>query len=163
MVRGDFDAHGEWLGPRGGDSDTHPSKAMGPRPPARRAARTFDLTWRIRSLAVMETTRPFGKPRSAKGRARAAHALLAEEYPEAECELDHRNAFELLAATIMSAQATDVSVNKVTPALFAAYPTAESMAQADQSDIVEIVGIPQRVGEHEVAVGEAHDAAVFER
>ena len=88
----------------------------------------------------MNTPRPFGKPRSPKGRARAAHALLAEEYPEAVCELDHRNAFELLAATILSAQATDVGVNKVTPALFAAYPTPEALAAADQANVEAIIG-----------------------
>jgi endonuclease III len=88
----------------------------------------------------MTSSRPFGKPRSPKGRARAAHVLLAEEYPEAVCELDHRNAFELLAATILSAQATDVGVNKVTPALFAAYPTPEALAGADQADVEAIIG-----------------------
>lgn len=88
----------------------------------------------------MNTPRPFGKPRSPKGRARAAHTLLADEYPEAVCELDHRNAFELLAATILSAQATDVGVNKVTPALFAAYPTPEALAAADQANVEAIIG-----------------------
>ena len=48
--------------------------------------------------------------------------LLTEEYPEARCELDHRNPFELLAATILSAQTTDVRVNLVTPTLFAQVP-----------------------------------------
>ncbi|MEI8241168.1 MAG: endonuclease III, partial [Actinomycetota bacterium] len=54
-------------------------------------------------------------PRTPKGRARALAARLAVEYPEALCELDHSNAFELLAATILSAQCTDVRVNIVTP------------------------------------------------
>ena len=88
----------------------------------------------------MTSPRPFGKPRSPRGRARAAHILLAEEYPDAVCELDHHNAFELLVATILSAQATDVGVNKVTPALFAAYPTPEALAAADQADVEALIG-----------------------
>lgn len=88
----------------------------------------------------MTSAHPFGKPRSSKGRARAAHALLALEYPEAVCELDHDTAFELLVATILSAQATDVSVNKVTPALFATYPTPEALASADQADVEALIG-----------------------
>ncbi len=88
----------------------------------------------------MTSAHPFGKPRSPTGRARATHALLAVEYPDAECELDHRNAFELLTATILSAQATDVGVNKVTPALFAAYPTPEALAAAEQADVEAIIG-----------------------
>lgn len=65
--------------------------------------------------------------------------LLAEEYPEAICELDHRNAFELLVATILSAQTTDARVNMVTPVLFARYPDAESLAGAAPIELEEIV------------------------
>ena len=75
------------------------------------------------------------RPRTPKGRARRTHLLLRDEYPEAECELDHANAFELLAATILSAQATDVSVNKVTPTLFARYPTPADLAAATPEEI----------------------------
>ena len=67
-------------------------------------------------------------PRTPKGRAREVGRRLAETYPEAVCELDHRNPFELLAATILSAQSTDARVNKVTPALFARFPTPEDLA-----------------------------------
>lgn len=69
----------------------------------------------------------------------AVAALLGELYPEALCELDHRNAFELLTATILSAQTTDARVNMVTPQLFAAYPDAEALAGADPSAVEEIV------------------------
>jgi endonuclease III len=79
------------------------------------------------------------KPRSPKGRAKLVHERLALEYPDAECELDHRNPFELLTATIMSAQTTDVRVNMVTPALFAAYPTPVDLAAANPSDVEEII------------------------
>ena len=79
------------------------------------------------------------RPRTPKGRAREVARRLAEEYPDAECELDHRNAFELLAATILSAQTTDVRVNMVTPALFARYPTAADLAAADPAEVEEII------------------------
>ena len=65
---------------------------------------------------------------------------LADEYPDADCELDHRDPFELLIATILSAQATDVGVNKVTPALFARYPDAEALAGAAQEDVEALIG-----------------------
>lgn len=57
-------------------------------------------------------------------------------FPEAHGELTHKNPFELLIAVILSAQATDVSVNKATPALFAAYPTPEALAQAPIDDVI---------------------------
>lgn len=65
--------------------------------------------------------------------------ILAEERPVVPVPLDHRNAFELLAATILSAQCTDVMVNKVTPALFARYPTPAAMAAADITEIEELI------------------------
>jgi endonuclease-3 len=64
---------------------------------------------------------------------------LSAEYPDAHCALDHRDAFELLAATILSAQCTDVRVNMVTPALFARYPSARELADARQEDVEEII------------------------
>ena len=64
---------------------------------------------------------------------------LAVLYPGAECELAHDGPFQLLAATILSAQCTDARVNMVTPNLFARYPDAPSLAAADQRDIEEIV------------------------
>ncbi|MFN8718624.1 MAG: endonuclease III [Gemmatimonas sp.] len=64
---------------------------------------------------------------------------LKAEYPDAHCELDHTNAFELLCATILSAQCTDARVNMVTPQLFKAYPTAEALSVARLEDVEEIV------------------------
>lgn len=61
--------------------------------------------------------------------------LLYQAHPDARCELDHKSEFQLLVATVMSAQTTDVSVNKVTPKLFQAYPTPDAMALAKQSDV----------------------------
>ncbi len=60
---------------------------------------------------------------------------LAEMYPDAHCELDHVNAFQLLCATVLSAQTTDVNVNKATPKLFARFPDAHAMAKADPKDV----------------------------
>ena len=80
-----------------------------------------------------------GRPRTAKGRAQRTNELLAGEYPEAVCELDHRSPFELLAATILSAQTTDARVNMVTPELFAAYPDPATLAAADLDDVERIV------------------------
>ena len=80
-----------------------------------------------------------GTPRTTKGRANAVDARLAVEYPEAICELDHQNPFQLLAATILSAQTTDARVNMVTPTLFAAYPDAVALAAAVPTAVEEIV------------------------
>ena len=64
---------------------------------------------------------------------------LAEEYPEAQCELDHENPYQLLVATILSAQCTDARVNMVTPAVFARYPTPEDLAEANPAELEELI------------------------
>jgi endonuclease-3 len=79
------------------------------------------------------------RPRTPKGRAREVARRLAEAYPEAVCELDHGDAFELLVATILSAQSTDANVNKVTPALFARYPTPDELAAADPEELERLI------------------------
>ncbi|MEX1008363.1 MAG: endonuclease III [Acidimicrobiia bacterium] len=79
------------------------------------------------------------RPRGAKARAIEVIARLAEEYPGAECALVHENAYELLVATILSAQTTDENVNKVTPELFVKYPTPRDLAHADPADVEAIV------------------------
>jgi endonuclease-3 len=66
-------------------------------------------------------------------------ARLRERYPDARCELDFGDAWQLLVATILSAQCTDRRVNMVTPGLFRAYPTPATMAAARQGDIEEII------------------------
>ncbi len=80
-----------------------------------------------------------GRPRSPAGRARETLHRLAEEYPDARCELDHDGPFQLLAATILSAQCTDVRVNMVTPVLFARYPDPDDLAAADPAEVEEII------------------------
>jgi endonuclease-3 len=74
-------------------------------------------------------------PRGAKARAAVVVERLRELYPEAECELLHESPFQLLAATILSAQCTDEMVNAVTPALFARFPDAVSLAAADPDEV----------------------------
>ncbi len=83
-------------------------------------------------------TKPKKKP-DLKKQARDIERLLRKEYPDAKCELDYRNAFELAAATILSAQCTDKRVNMVTPVLFERYPDAFALAAAKQADVEEIV------------------------
>jgi len=81
-------------------------------------------------------------PRTPKGRARETVARLAVEYPGSArelCALRHDNPFQLLAATILSAQTTDERVNMVTPELFRRYPTAADLAAANPEDVETIV------------------------
>ena len=68
-------------------------------------------------------------------RARRIDRLLAERYPDAHCELDFATPLQLLVATVLSAQTTDVRVNMVTPVLFARYPTAADLAGADRAEL----------------------------
>ena len=65
--------------------------------------------------------------------------LLEKEYPDAECALDYDSVFHLLLAVVLSAQTTDVSVNKVTPELFKKYETPKQLAQADEKEVAEII------------------------
>ncbi len=64
---------------------------------------------------------------------------MGDLFPDAHCELNHRNAFELLIATILSAQATDVGVNKVTPKLFERYPSPVHLAAASEEGVIECI------------------------
>ena len=75
-------------------------------------------------------------------RQQRAERILAELkrlYPEADCALEHGTALQLLLSTILSAQSTDDTVNKVTPELFARYPTAEALANADPAEVERII------------------------
>ena len=83
-----------------------------------------------------------GRPRSPRGRARVVADRLAEEYPGTAtelCALDHSNPYELLVATILSAQTTDERVNMVTPAVFAKYPRPADLAAADPAELETII------------------------
>src|SRR5438552_7841565 len=74
-------------------------------------------------------------------RRRAAHIVrgLARLYPDARCSLDYHNPLQLLVATILSAQCTDVRVNMVTPALFSRYPDAAAFAHAKQPELEKFI------------------------
>src|ERR1700710_1907285 len=96
------------------------------------------------AIAATEPVSPKAKPgKTAKPLApeRVAAILdaLAKAYPDAVCALNHRSAWELTVATILSAQCTDARVNLVTPALFARYPTPFDLAKAEPSEVQEII------------------------
>jgi endonuclease III len=95
-----------------------------------------------------------------KKKSRALEVLngLKDSYPEARTELEFGNAFELLIATILSAQATDKSVNAATPALFEQYPDAASMARATPEDIeplIRTIGLYRNKAKNLVATARA--------
>ena len=93
-------------------------------------------------MAAAPEPTPERRPRTPAGRARRAHERLALEYPGdavALCALRHRNPYELLTATILSAQTTDERVNLVTPHLFARYPSPEALAVAEPGELEEII------------------------
>lgn len=73
--------------------------------------------------------------RIGRDRLKKVLAIIGELFPDAACELDYETPFQLLVAVILSAQATDKSVNQVTPALWAAYPSIEALAQADLAQV----------------------------
>ena len=74
-----------------------------------------------------------------KVRAKVIYRQLSKSYPNVRCELDYKNAFQLLVATVLSAQCTDKRVNQTTPALFKKYPNPKKMAKADLRDIQNLV------------------------
>lgn len=88
--------------------------------------------------------RPAAGPRSPARRPPAQRigpilASLKDAYPDAHCALDHEGPFQLLVATILSAQCTDLRVNLTTPALFARYPDAPALARADQAEVEALI------------------------
>lgn len=90
----------------------------------------------------MAANKRVARPRGKKALGEHAATILArllERYPDAHCALDFRNAYELLCATILSAQCTDKRVNMVTPALFARYPDSAALALAKPEELEEII------------------------
>ena len=80
-----------------------------------------------------------GLPRSPRGRARETHERLKHEYPDADCALTHDSPYQLLVATILSAQCTDVRVNMVTPAVFERCPAPEDLAACDPGELEQLI------------------------
>ena len=74
-----------------------------------------------------------------KVRAKSIYRILSKNYPNVRCELDYKNPYQLLVATVLSAQCTDKRVNQTTPALFKKYPNPKKMAKADLKDIQRLV------------------------
>ncbi len=135
-----------------------PRQPLSTKQPGKAAVKTATVTTARATPAVKKATRRMTKTNGQKPSQRAALVSrspktkadklaiatvvlerLKAEYPDAHCELDYRNPFELLCATILSAQCTDVRVNMVTPALFARYPDAAALSAATQEDVEEIV------------------------
>ncbi|MCQ9351716.1 endonuclease III [Corynebacterium sp. 153RC1] len=98
-------------------------------------------------------------PLARKRRARKINRILAQAHPDAHCELDFRNPLELLVATVLSAQCTDVRVNQVTPALFARYPDAAAYAEAatnpaELEEIIRPTGFYRAKANHLIGMGQ---------
>jgi endonuclease-3 len=98
----------------------------------------------VQKIAASEPTSPKRKPGKTKKplapeRIAAILDALAKTYPNVVCALNHRSAWELTVATILSAQCTDVRVNLVTPALFKAFPTPKDMAAASLPELEELI------------------------
>ncbi len=101
----------------------------------------------VRSTRVMGARHRNSTPAPPRGRRKRATpeqatkiaALLAEKWPDAKCELDHTNAYQLLVATILSAQSTDKLINTITPALFAKYPDARALARANPDELEQMI------------------------
>lgn len=109
---------------------------------AKRATKPGKIVKRAKAAkGAKAAPRPKRGKRPAGAAARAAEVLtrLERAIPEPECELDHGDAWQLLVATILSAQSTDKMINKVTPALFAAYPTPAALGAAPQDDVERLV------------------------
>lgn len=87
----------------------------------------------------MPTSAPPATRTALVRRARRMGRILGETYPDAHCELDFATPYQLLVATILSAQCTDVRVNMVTPHVFAAYPTPADLAGADRAELESMI------------------------
>lgn len=120
-------------------------KASATKVPARKASATKASATKASTGKVPAKRAPAGKPLAVEPstalvrRARRINRELAEVYPYAHPELDFENPFQLVVATVLSAQTTDLRVNQTTPALFAKYPTPEDLAAANPEEVEEIL------------------------
>lgn len=121
--------------PRQRERGVRSKPAVNAKKPVRPPKRTGSVIVPAATLRVSQR-----EPRADKrGRAGRILAKLRREYPGADCALRHNSAYELVVATILSAQCTDERVNKVTPAFFARFPTVESLAAAPQSEVEALI------------------------
>jgi len=111
--------------------DERPARPL----PSKRARETRAPTSQTRATKKARHSSPVTR----HARASELLRILRTTYPDAHCELDHKGPFQLLIATILSAQCTDVRVNLVTPALFQKFPDPKSMAAARQEDVEDLV------------------------
>lgn len=130
---------------------TTKKKASTKRSPQKQSPKTADSKARAEKQSSVRADRPQanahkGAPSTAKGLAplplkavRATYKKLVLAHPDAHCELNHTSPFELVVATALSAQSTDVQVNRVTPGLFKKFPTPEKLARAEQAEVEECV------------------------
>lgn len=127
--------------PRSGPGVPGPEPRREDRHPARPLRNRAGLTTAAGPSGTPSRRRltPDESPLAVKRRARKINRILADFYPYAHAELDFRNPFELLVATVLSAQTTDVRVNQVTPILFARYPDAKALSEAELADVEEII------------------------
>src|SRR5262245_42566626 len=93
----------------------------------------------VRCRPAMGTRPRSSTKRDTPDNAEKIAALLADAWPDAVCELDHKNAYQLVVATILSAQSTDKMINTITPALFAKYPNAAALAKADPAELEKMI------------------------
>lgn len=120
---------------RSGSGVAKPASRPAPRRASKATSRTASKT-PARRASGAATRSPAGKPGADPA---VVYERLLATFPDAHCELDFRNPYQLLVATILSAQCTDRRVNMVTPALFAAYPDAHALALARQEDVEQLI------------------------
>jgi endonuclease-3 len=120
-------------------SDVPPRTSAPTRKTTRKPATVGELSAPAQGALHNRARRGVKRGAALKEHAAEVYARLAREYPDAHCELDYRTPLELLCATILSAQCTDKRVNMVTPTLFARYPTAAALADADPAELEEII------------------------
>jgi endonuclease-3 len=104
--------------------------------PAKKSA-----TSSTKKSATKKTAAPIAKQPKKQGPEEivAVYKRLRKHHSDAHCELDHKNAFELVVAVVLSAQSTDVAVNKITPALFEKFPTPQKLAQGTYEEIESLI------------------------
>ena len=108
--------------------------------PTPRLGQTPSLDLSNGMIATMSAKKAIArKDEREKRRTSEILARLDQTYPDVNCALRHENPYQLLVATVLSAQCTDVRVNKVTPALFERYPSPEALAQAESHELQEII------------------------